>query len=170
MINVARRDHPHVRFEVCSMTDLDLPAGSLAGILAWQSLIHIPDGDVPTILQHFHRALQSGGSLQLLFHVGEESQLMTEGYGGHPMKLYVHRRQPERVGAWLRDAGSKSRPRCCSSRTVRPRKRFSSPAARLNGRPEKIRAYAPVSQISWRTSAAHQSTEDNGPQQVSSVG
>ena len=105
MINVARRDHPHVRFEVCSMTDLDLPAGSLAGILAWQSLIHIPDGDVPTILQHFYRALQSGGSLQLLFHVGEESQLMTEGYGGHPMKLYVHRRQPERVGAWLRDAG-----------------------------------------------------------------
>lgn len=31
--------------------------------------------------------------------------LKTQGYGGHPMKVYVHRRQPDRVAAWLRDAG-----------------------------------------------------------------
>jgi hypothetical protein len=39
------------------------------------------------------------------FHVGDQSVLKTEGYGGHPMKIYVHRRQPDRVAAWLRDAG-----------------------------------------------------------------
>ncbi len=31
--------------------------------------------------------------------------LKTEGYGGHPMKVYVHRRRPEQMSAWLRDAG-----------------------------------------------------------------
>jgi SAM-dependent methyltransferase len=105
MIDVARRDHPGLRFEVGSMTDLDLPAAAVAGLLAWQSLIHIPDDEVPTVFGHFHRALRPGGPLQLLFHVGDESRLKTQGYGGHPMKVHVHRRQPDQVATWLRDAG-----------------------------------------------------------------
>lgn len=105
MIDVARRDHPQLRFEVRSMTELDLPAASVAGLLAWQSLIHIPDDDMPTVFGYFHTALRPGGPLQLLFHVGQESQLKTQGYGGHPMKIHVHRRQPDKVAAWLCDAG-----------------------------------------------------------------
>jgi SAM-dependent methyltransferase len=105
MIDVARRDHPGLRFEVGTMTNLDLPDGSVAGLVAWQSLIHIPDDEVPTVFGHFHRALRPGGPLQLLFHVGDESRLKTEGYGGHPMKVQVHRRQPDQVASWLRDAG-----------------------------------------------------------------
>ena len=105
MIDVARRDHPGLRFEVGSMTSLDLPAASVAGLLAWQSLIHIPDDEVPTVFEHFHRALRPSGPLQLLFHVGDVSRLKTEGYGGHPMKVHVHRRQPDKVASWLRDAG-----------------------------------------------------------------
>jgi SAM-dependent methyltransferase len=105
MIDVARRDHPGLRFEVGSMTDLDLPADSVAGLLAWWSLIHIPDHEVPTVLGHFHRVLRPGGPLQLGFHVGDRSRWKTEGYGGHPMKVHVHRRQPDQVATWLRDAG-----------------------------------------------------------------
>ncbi|MEJ3745371.1 methyltransferase domain-containing protein [Actinomycetes bacterium KLBMP 9797] len=107
MIAVAQRDHPHLRFAVGSMTNLSLQAASLAGLLAWQSLIHIPDEEVPTVFEHFHRVLRPGGLLQLLFHTGDSSQLKTEGYGGHPMKIYVHRRQPDKVAAWLRDTGFK---------------------------------------------------------------
>jgi hypothetical protein len=33
------------------------------------------------------------------------SGLKTQGYGGHPMKVYVHHRQPAQVAAWLCDAG-----------------------------------------------------------------
>jgi SAM-dependent methyltransferase len=105
MIDVARRDHPGLRFEVGSMTDLDLPAGSVAGLLAWWSLIHIPDDEVPTVLGHFHRVLRPGAPLQLGFHVGDQSRLKTQGYGGHPMKVHGHRRRPDRVATWLRDAG-----------------------------------------------------------------
>jgi SAM-dependent methyltransferase len=105
MIDVARRDHPGLRFEVGSMTDLDLPAASVAGLLAWPSLIHVPDDEVPTVFGHFRRALRPGGPLQLLFHVGNESQLKTQGYGGHQMKVCVHRRQPDHVASWLREAG-----------------------------------------------------------------
>ncbi|AXB48251.1 class I SAM-dependent DNA methyltransferase [Amycolatopsis albispora] len=105
MIALARRTHPGLRFEVGSMVALELPAASVGGLLAWQSLIHVPDAEIPAVLAGFHRVLRPGGPLQLLFHVGDTSRLKTEGYGGHPMKVRVHRRRPERVSAWLRAAG-----------------------------------------------------------------
>ncbi|MCX4908529.1 class I SAM-dependent methyltransferase [Streptomyces sp. NBC_00878] len=105
MIEVARRDHPGLRFELGSMTDLDLADGSMAGLVAWYSLIHIPDDEISSVLTHFHRVLRPGGPLLLGFHVGDESQLKTRGYGDHPMKVYVHRRQHARMTTWLNDAG-----------------------------------------------------------------
>ncbi|MFF0295200.1 class I SAM-dependent DNA methyltransferase [Kitasatospora sp. NPDC004614] len=105
MIGVARRDHPGLRFEVGTMTDLDLADGSVAGLLAFWSLIHIPDEVVPAVLDQFRRVLRPGGPLLIGFHVGTGSRLKTQGYGGHPMRVHVHRRSPDRVAAWLREAG-----------------------------------------------------------------
>ena len=105
MIEVARRDHPGLRFEVGSMTELDLPDASVAGLLAWFSLIHVPDEAVPAVLAHFHRVLRPGGVLLLGFFTGDQRRLKTEGYGGHPMNVYVHYRPAERVCGWLHEAG-----------------------------------------------------------------
>jgi len=87
------------------MTDLRLADASVAALLAFWSLIHVPDNEIPAVFGHFRRVLRPGGPLLLGFHAGGGSRLKTEGYGGHPMKVYVHRRQPDRVAAWLRDAG-----------------------------------------------------------------
>ncbi|MEU8284257.1 class I SAM-dependent methyltransferase [Micromonospora sp. NPDC048905] len=105
MIEVARRDHPGLRFEVGSMTRLDLPDDCLTGLLAWFSLIHVPDDEVPAVLAEFRRVLRPGGVVLLGFHAGDSSRLKTQGYGGHPMHVYVHRRPPGRVAAWLDAAG-----------------------------------------------------------------
>jgi SAM-dependent methyltransferase len=105
MIEVARRDHPGLRFEVGTMTDLDLPDASVAGLLAWWSLVHVPDDAIGSVFGQFRRVLRPGGLLLLGFHVGDGATVKTEGYGGHPMKVHVHRRPPARVRAWLRDAG-----------------------------------------------------------------
>lgn len=105
MIDVARRDHPGLRFEVGSMTDLRLTDTSVAGLVAWYSLIHIPDDEVGSVFAQFRRVLRPSGPLLLGFHVGDSSRLKTQGYGGHPMKVYVHRRQPVQVATWLEDAG-----------------------------------------------------------------
>ncbi|MFJ8965501.1 class I SAM-dependent methyltransferase [Lentzea sp. NPDC102401] len=103
MISLARRDHPGLRFEVGSMTE---PlTDSVGGIIAWWSLIHVPDDEVPAVFEHFHRALRPDGLLQLGFHVGDRTNLKTRGYGGHPMRVHVHLRKPERVADWLREAG-----------------------------------------------------------------
>jgi len=105
MIEVARRDHPGLRFLVGSMTALPLPDASLAGLLAWWSLIHVPDDQVPVALGQFRRVLRPGAPVAIGFHVGAFSQRKTQGYGGHPMRVDVHRRQPGQVSGWLREAG-----------------------------------------------------------------
>jgi ubiquinone/menaquinone biosynthesis C-methylase UbiE len=105
MIEVARRDHPGLRFEVGSMTDLDLPDSHLGGLLAWFSLIHVPDAEVPAVMDEFFRVLRPGGTVLVGFHAGEGSNHKTEGYGGHPMNVYVHRRSPARVAGWMEAAG-----------------------------------------------------------------
>ncbi|MGN9804972.1 hypothetical protein [Micromonospora sp. L32] len=53
----------------------------------------------------FHRVLRPGGVMLLGFHAGDGSRLKTEGYGGYPMNVYVHRRPPGWVTAWLDAAG-----------------------------------------------------------------
>jgi SAM-dependent methyltransferase len=105
MVELARRTHPGLRFEVGTMTDLPVADASVAGVLAFWSLIHIPEDEVPGVLSHFRRALRPGGLLTIGYHVGDVSRLKTQGYGGHPMRVHVHRRRPEQVAALVRDAG-----------------------------------------------------------------
>jgi SAM-dependent methyltransferase len=104
MIENARREHPGARFEVGSMTDLKLADESLAGVLAWWSLIYIPDEAVPDVLGQFLRVLRPGGVLAVGFHVGNESKVETVD-GDRTLQAYVHHRQPSRVAGWLREAG-----------------------------------------------------------------
>ncbi|WP_410673252.1 class I SAM-dependent DNA methyltransferase [Amycolatopsis sp. cmx-4-68] len=105
MIDLARASHPDLRFEVGSMTDLALPGASVAGVLASWSLIHIPDDAVPVALGHFRRVLRPGGLLMIGYHVGAGTRLKTEGYGGHPMRVHIHLRQPWWLAGRVRKAG-----------------------------------------------------------------
>ena len=93
MIEIARREHPHARFEVGSMTNLDLADDCLAGVLAWWSLIHIPDEAVPGVLGQFHRVLRPGAVLAVGFHVGERPR-RDDNQPGH---AEVHYRLPSQM-------------------------------------------------------------------------
>jgi SAM-dependent methyltransferase len=105
MIAIARRDYPDLRFEVGTMTDLALADGSVAGIVAFWSVIHVPDDVMPGVLEQFRRVLQPQGLLLVGFHVGDETRHSSEGYTGRPISVDSHHRQPGTVMGWLRDAG-----------------------------------------------------------------
>jgi SAM-dependent methyltransferase len=104
MVAVARREHPGLRFDVGSMTALDLADGSLAGALAWYSLIHVPADALPGVTTELARVLRPGGELAVAFQVGDEPLELREAYG-HDVRLVVHRRRPEPVAALLTGAG-----------------------------------------------------------------
>ena len=105
MIAIARRDHPDLRFEVGTMTDLDLADESVAGIVAFWSVIHVPDAAVPGVFEEFRRVLRPHGLLLVGFHVGDETRHTSEGYTGRPVNVDSHRRRPSTMTEWLRDAG-----------------------------------------------------------------
>jgi SAM-dependent methyltransferase len=105
MVSLARRDHPDLRFDVGTMTDLDLADDSVDGVLAFWSVIHVPDASVPRAFSEFHRVLRPGSPVLVGFHVGDGARTTTEGYSGRPIHVESHRRRPAQVSGWLREAG-----------------------------------------------------------------
>ena len=67
----AERAHPGIPFRVGDLRRLDLPPGSLGGILAWFSLIHLDPAEVPEVLERFSAALRPGGTVLLGFFSGD---------------------------------------------------------------------------------------------------
>ena len=52
------------------MRSLPFEDGSLAGVVAFYSVIHIPREVVPRVLSEFHRVLRAGGRVLLAVHGG----------------------------------------------------------------------------------------------------
>lgn len=72
MVSAARRDHPHLRFEVADLASLPIEDDSLDGALAWYSVIHTPPEHLPPVFEELHRVVAPGGHLLLAFQVGDE--------------------------------------------------------------------------------------------------
>ncbi|CAL9541971.1 Trans-aconitate 2-methyltransferase [Streptomyces sp. enrichment culture] len=104
MLAIARREHPDLRFEHGSMLDLDLPDGSLAGVVSWYSTVHTPHDELPAVFAEFRRVLAPGGHLLLAFQVGDEPRHYERPFG-HPVPVVFQRRRPERVAEVLEAAG-----------------------------------------------------------------
>lgn len=62
-IAYARATHPDGDYRLGSMASLDAEDGSVAGILAWFSLIHLPPDEIAGVLAEFRRVLAPGGTL-----------------------------------------------------------------------------------------------------------
>ncbi|WKK72678.1 class I SAM-dependent methyltransferase [Rathayibacter oskolensis] len=63
----ARARFPEVPFRLGTLRELGAAGASLGGILAWYSLIHLPPGDLPAVLEGFARSLAPGGRLLIGF-------------------------------------------------------------------------------------------------------
>lgn len=104
MVEVARREHPEITFEVGEMGALDVVDASLAGVVAWYSVIHVPASQRPEVIGEFHRVLRPGGYALLAFQIGDDTLHLDEAFG-REVTLDVHRLQPDAVVAQFDDAG-----------------------------------------------------------------
>jgi SAM-dependent methyltransferase len=68
----ARAADPGGEYRIGSMRSLDAENGSVAGILAWYSLIHLPPQDLDAVLAEFRRVMAPGGVLVVGFFDGDE--------------------------------------------------------------------------------------------------
>ncbi|SER86376.1 Ubiquinone/menaquinone biosynthesis C-methylase UbiE [Lentzea albida] len=101
MVELAREAHPHLRFEVGSMAELDLANGALGGILAFYSVIHLPPAELPAVFAEFFRVLAPGGHLMLGFFAGDDPEPVEFDHKVTP----AYRWSPSGMGELLRQAG-----------------------------------------------------------------
>ncbi|WP_411733074.1 class I SAM-dependent methyltransferase [Paeniglutamicibacter sp.] len=73
-VDGARRRFPDVTFEVSSLRHIDAADGSLKGVLAWYSLIHVPPTELPVILSELSRVLAPQGHLLIGFFEGDSAE------------------------------------------------------------------------------------------------
>ncbi|MEV8371593.1 class I SAM-dependent methyltransferase [Kribbella sp. NPDC056861] len=105
MVEIARAAYPELVFEVGSMTSLALADASLAGVIAWYSIHHLPPAELPGVLAGFHRVLSPGGRLLIGTHAGEvEHRQLSEAYGV-PVSYESFIQPPELIVAAIRSAG-----------------------------------------------------------------
>jgi SAM-dependent methyltransferase len=104
MIEVARAAHPGLQFDVGTITALSIADATLAGAVAWYSIIHTPPEQLHLVFAEFARVLAPGGRLLLAFQVGDELRHLESGYG-HSISLDAWRLPPAVVTTLLEDAG-----------------------------------------------------------------
>ncbi len=103
MIELARQAYPGLRFDVGSMTALNIADGVLGGVLSRWSIIHTPPQEIPVILAEFHRVLAPGGHLLIGFSASDGPS--------HPTQVFDHtvapayRWWPDHLAAMLRESG-----------------------------------------------------------------
>ncbi|MGP9503086.1 class I SAM-dependent methyltransferase [Specibacter sp. AOP5-B1-6] len=73
-IESARLRFPDASFQVSSLRALDEADGSLDGVLAWYSLIHLRPAELPPVLSEFARVLSPQGHLLVGFFNGESAE------------------------------------------------------------------------------------------------
>lgn len=104
MIDIAQRLNPGLTFQVGTMTDLDAPNGSVGGVCAWYSTIHIPDGHLDEVFDEFSRVLVPGGLALLAFQVGDRPWTLHQAFD-RQVELTFFRRSPDDVAHRLARAG-----------------------------------------------------------------
>jgi SAM-dependent methyltransferase len=121
----ARAAHPGPVFRLGSMTELEVPPHSVAGILAWYSTIHLPPPELHPVLCGFRRLLSPAGVLVLGFFDSDH------GVAAFDHKVVRAYRWPADVMAQrLAAAGFEEVERARHVLVERPDRRYAAIAAR----------------------------------------
>lgn len=104
MIAEARRRCPALSFRVGRLDAPGVAAKSLAGLLAWYSLIHVPPEELPSTLQALADVLSPGGHLQLAFQAGQGHRHISNAYG-HDLDLDAWCLDPDHITTQLSQVG-----------------------------------------------------------------
>ena len=104
MIRVASELQPGIEFRAGDMRALDLPDGSLAGVIAFYAIVHFKPDELGPVFREMRRVLSAGGLALLAFHIGEEVVHLDDLFGA-PVSLDFRFHVPERVIEALESAG-----------------------------------------------------------------
>jgi ubiquinone/menaquinone biosynthesis C-methylase UbiE len=123
----ARATHPGPEFRLGSMTELEAPAHSVAGVLAWYSTIHLSPADLDRVLATFHRLLAFSGMLVVGFFDSDDEVAAFD----HAV-VTAYRWPADVFAARLAKAGFTEVQRLRQQYPERPDRRYAAIAARAS--------------------------------------
>lgn len=103
MVRVATDLHPGLEFRIGDMNQLDFPDASLAGIVAFYSIVHFGPDELGTVFQQIRRVLMPEGLALISFHIGDEVVHVDDLFGS-PVSLDFRFHVPSVVVEALRCA------------------------------------------------------------------
>ena len=103
MVLAARRDHPGVVFEVADVRDLPFTDASLAGVVAWYSLMYLAPQDRPRAFGEIARVVLPGGYVVVGYKEGDGTLRRGGRRVGVEFDIYWH--PPEEMERRITDAG-----------------------------------------------------------------
>ena len=95
MIKCAARLNPGLEFRVGDMRSLDLPSASLAGIVAFYSIVHFTAAELGEVMPEMRRVLAPDGLALVAFHIGDDVVHVDELFGA-PVELDFRFHPPSR--------------------------------------------------------------------------
>lgn len=104
MIAEAKRRYPSIGFQVGDMLDLKMEAGSLGGIMALYSIIHLRRDMLQEAFRETHRVLRPGGLLLVSFHKGR-GELHEDEVLGTQVSFDCTLFEPNEVAHAMEEAG-----------------------------------------------------------------
>jgi SAM-dependent methyltransferase len=104
MVAVANRRYPTLRFEIGDATDLAIPNATLAGVVAFYSLIHLPGASIRAALGEVRRVLRPHGRLLLALHAGR-GEVRTDEFLGEASSVEAILYRGDEISERLDDAG-----------------------------------------------------------------
>jgi SAM-dependent methyltransferase len=104
MLEQAQKLNPDIPFREGNMLSLDIPDGTLAGVVAFYAIVNIPRKSLPLVFREIWRVLQSRGLLLLAFHIGYEV-LHEDELWGQKISMDFLLFQPSEIRLDLEKAG-----------------------------------------------------------------
>jgi SAM-dependent methyltransferase len=102
-LELARRNVPEATFIHADMAGLDLPSVSLDAVVAFYSLTHLPQAELPGLLTSIHRWLRPGGVFLASMGAYEAADEVETDWLGVPM--FFGHPSAKRNRAWVRRTG-----------------------------------------------------------------
>ncbi len=105
MVAAARQAHPHIDFEVASLTNLPVANGTLAAAVYWYSIITTPLEELSAVWSELERVLRTSGSVLIAFQSGQNDKVETPDAFGSSATLTLYRHSVDAVIESLHAAG-----------------------------------------------------------------
>jgi SAM-dependent methyltransferase len=103
-IAYAAKAQPDLEFRVADLRDLPAADGSLRGIVAFYSLIHLPRAELAAAFRELRRVLVPGGEVLVGMH-GGEGEIGASEFLGHTVEFRATLVGLDELAGWAESAG-----------------------------------------------------------------